>query len=98
MGSGIRHDQLWFSQVGNDLSIEVIGTSDEAVIENWYVSSDHQIEKFQSGDGLTLLNTQVDQLVQAMAAFPAPASGKLDLSPELQSQLEPVLTVNWQAG
>ncbi len=94
-GSTVRHDQLWFSQVGDDLSIEVIGTSDEVVIENWYVGSHQQIETLHSGDGLTLLNSQVDQLVQAMAAFSAPGSGELDLSPALQSQLEPVLAANW---
>ena len=97
LDSSIRHDQLWFSQAGNDLTIEVIGTNDEITVEDWYINSDYQVETLRSGDGLTLLNTQVDQLVQAMAAFSPPLSGDLDLSPELLSQLEPVLTVNWQA-
>jgi Ca2+-binding RTX toxin-like protein len=97
-GEAIRHDQLWFNRVGNDLTIELIGTRDEVTVQNWYASTDNQIEALQSGDGYTLLNTQVDQLVQAMAAFSPPASGELDLPPRLQSQLEPALAANWQAS
>ena len=93
---GINHDQLWFSQVGADLDVQVIGTSDHVVVNNWYSGLESQIEVFQAGDGLSLLNTQVDQLVQAMAAFTPPVSGELDLSPALQSQLDPVLAANWQ--
>ena len=93
---GINHDQLWFSQVGNDLDVQVIGTSDRVVVNNWYAGPESQIEVFQAGDGLSLLNSQVDQLVQAMAAFTPPASGVLDLSPTVQSRLDPVLAANWQ--
>ena len=96
--SSVRHDQLWFSRLGDDLSIGVIGTRDEVAIENWYLGSDHQIEALLSGDGFTLVNTQVDQLVQAMAAFSAPAGGELNLSPQLHAQLESVLAANWQAA
>ena len=30
LGAEIHHDQLWFSQVGDNLSIQVIGTTDQA--------------------------------------------------------------------
>ena len=61
------------------------------------MSSDRQIESFQAGDGFRLLNAQVGQLVQAMAAFYKPTSVELNFSQELQSQLEHLLAVNWQA-
>ncbi len=96
MGTGIRHDQLWFSRARDDLSIAVIGTRDRIVINNWYRGENNQVEMLQAGDGLILMNTEVDQLVQAMASFSPPASGELDLSPELQSQLEPVLAATWE--
>jgi hypothetical protein len=44
------------------------------------------------------LNTRVDQLVQAMAAFAPPGAGELDLSPQLRSDLEPVLAASWEAA
>jgi Ca2+-binding RTX toxin-like protein len=98
LGSTIRRDQLWFSRAGNDLNIDIVGTSDRIAIDDWYSGPDHQIEAVQAGDGYTLTNTQVDQLVQAMAGFKPPASGELDLSADLQDQLQPVLTANWQAA
>lgn len=97
-GSGIRHDQLWFRRVDDALAVEVIGTRDRISIDNWYQGADHQVETFHAGDGLMLINTQVDQLVQAMAAFSPPASGELELSPALISELEPVLAANWQSA
>ena len=97
-GPAIHHDQLWFRQVGEDLAVQVVGTRDRIIIDNWYLGADHQVETFHAGDGWTLLNTQVDQLVQAMAAFSPPASGELDLSPELLNQLELVLAANWQSA
>ena len=93
--SGIAHDQLWFRQRGSDLELRVIGTRDQVVISDWYEGKENQIEEIRAGDGYLVLNTQIDQLVQAMAAFAPPASGDLNLSPELQIRLEPVLAANW---
>jgi Ca2+-binding RTX toxin-like protein len=95
-GANISHDQLWFSQSGDDLRIDLIGTTDRIVINDWYQDSGNQIETFMTDDGLSLMNTQVDQLVQAMAAFTPPASGEIDLTANLRTQLEPVITANWQ--
>ena len=97
-GTTVAHDQLWFSQTGNGLKVQLIGTRDQITVKDWYLGSDRQIEVFQAGEGLSLLNTQVDQLVQAMAAFAPPASGETDLSPALRTLLEPVLAANWQAS
>jgi hypothetical protein len=41
-GEAIRHDQLWFNRVGNDLTIELIGTRDEVTVQNWYASTDNR--------------------------------------------------------
>ncbi len=94
----IRHDQLWFSRLDTDLNVAVIGTANQVTITDWYAGTGNQIEIFQSGDNRTLLSADVDQLVQAMADFTPPASGELDLSPELYNQLEPVLTASWQSA
>ena len=92
----IHHDQLWFTQSGNDLRISIIGTNDLVTIADWYLDNSNQIEEFTSGDGYTLLNSDVDQLVKAMAGLTPPASGELDLSPSMQTQLNPVLAASWQ--
>ena len=46
--------------------------------------------------GDVLQNTQVDQLVQAMAAFTPSSSGTLSLSAEERNQLDSVIVANWQ--
>ena len=92
----VSHQQLWFARSADDLIVQIIGTADQVSIDDWYVSDNNQVEVIQAGDGLALSNTQIDQLVQSMAAFSPPASGELDLSAGMQAQLEPVLAASWQ--
>ncbi|WP_310600239.1 calcium-binding protein, partial [Desulfobulbus sp.] len=92
----IAEDQLWFRQVGNNLEVSVIGTTDTLSIRNWYSGSQSHVEQFQTANNKVLLNSQVDALVSAMASFTPPASGQTTLPPEHQAGLAPVLAANWQ--
>ncbi|BEV16252.1 calcium-binding protein [Herbaspirillum sp. DW155] len=94
-GSDITSDRLWFSHVGNNLEISVIGTSDKTIIENWYAGSAAQIERISAADGLTLVNKDVERLVQAMSGFSAPPAGTTVLPPPQRTALAPVLASNW---
>jgi Ca2+-binding RTX toxin-like protein len=91
----IASSQLWFRQAGNDLEISVIGTADKAVVQNWYVSIASHVEQIRAGDGKLLLDTQVQNLVQAMAGFAPPAMGQTNLTSQQQAALAPVLAANW---
>lgn len=95
-GADVAADQLWFRHVGNDLEISIIGTNDTATIQDWYSGAQHQIEQIRTSEGHTLANSDVEKLVQAMAAWAPPAPGTLTLSPDRQAALAPVLAVNWQ--
>jgi Haemolysin-type calcium binding protein related domain len=68
-GSGINDEDLWFAQSGNDLQIDLLGTSDSVTVKNWYSSSSNQLQEITAG-GLKL-DSQVSQLVSAMATFEA---------------------------
>jgi Ca2+-binding RTX toxin-like protein len=94
----VAHDQLWFTRSGNDLLMHVIGTADRMTIQGWYNGSEYQVEEIHAGDGYQLMNDQVDQLVQAMAAFAPPASGELNLSGSYRTDLDPVIAANWQSA
>ena len=76
----INQTNLWFRQVGDSLHIDVMGTSDQIIVKDWYAAgssgTDHHVERIQTADGLTLYNTDVDALVQAMAIFEPPASAQ----------------------
>lgn len=102
LGAGIRQpdsintDQLWFRHVGNNLNVSIIGTSDMVTVENWYFGSAYHVEQFQSADGKMLLDTQVENLVQAMASFVPPAVVQTPLSQDYQDALVPGIAANWQ--
>jgi len=54
-------------------------------IQNWYKTFDNKL----------LLDTSVENLVQAMAAFTPPAAGQTTLPPAYQTALAPTLAANW---
>jgi hypothetical protein len=81
--AGIANDQLWFRHVGNHLEVSVIGTSDALTIENWYSGSAYHLERFQTADTKLLVDTSVENLVQAMAAFAPPARRRDDAAARL---------------
>lgn len=93
---GIATEQLWFRHVGSNLEVSVIGTSDKFTMQNWYSGSAYRVEQFRTADGHVLLDSQVENLVQAMAAFAPPAAGQTSLPPTYQAALAPVLAANWQ--
>lgn len=95
-GADIAADQLWFSQSGNDLVVRVIGTGEGLTVKSWYLGDQYHLEQFKSGDGKTLLDSQVQQLVQAMAGFSPPASGQTTLPTNYATTLQPVIAANWQ--
>jgi Ca2+-binding RTX toxin-like protein len=67
--SGINPLDLVLSRQVNDLRLAIHGSPDQITVQNWYGGSTNQTETIQAGDGKVLLNSAVDQLIQAMAAF-----------------------------
>lgn len=94
-GSGISTDQLWFRHTGNDLEVSIIGASSKLTIRNWYSGAARHLEQFRTADGKVLLDSQVDALVNAMAAFAPPPSGQATLPDNYQTALAPVIAANW---
>jgi trimeric autotransporter adhesin len=91
----VATNQLWFVKVGNNLEVSIMGTTDKFVMTNWYLGSQYHVEQFRSGDGKTLLDSQVQNLVSAMAAFTPPAAGVTTLPANYATTLQPVLAANW---
>jgi subfamily B ATP-binding cassette protein HlyB/CyaB len=89
-------DVLVIGLVGvvSSLEISVIGTADKITLSGWY--SAYRIEEFKTADGKTLLDNDVHNLVQAMAAFAPPAAGQTTLLESYAAALNPVIAANWQ--
>ena len=99
-GAGIEAEQLWFQQVGDDLKVSIIGTSDTTTIDDWYVGSDNQVSSFETSEGSSLLASQVANLVSTMNSFSPPAVGELNLdSTDADDQtVLAAIDFNWQNG
>ncbi|MBB3178464.1 calcium-binding protein [Variovorax sp. Sphag1AA] len=100
-GAGISADQLWFRQVGSALEVSIIGTNDKVSVRFFdleYTGATpfpYHIEQFKTSDGRTLLDSQVQNLVNAMASFAPPAAGQTTLPANYQAGLNPVIAANW---
>lgn len=95
-GPEVTADQLWFRRVSSDLEVNVIGSSDKVTISNWYSGSAYHIEQFKTADGKQLLDSEVENLVSAMAAFSPPTSGQSTLPQNYRDALEGVIAANWK--
>ena len=66
--SGLTDQNLWFKQSGNNLVVDVIGTSEQVTLNGWFgANKSAQVAEIQAG-GLDL-DSGVAKLVSAMAAF-----------------------------
>lgn len=93
--AGISVDQLWFTKSGNNLVVTVIGTGDQFTVKDWYLGSQYHVEQFKTSDGKVLLDSQVQNLVNAMASFSPPAAGQTTLPTNYATSLAPVFAANW---
>ena len=93
--AGISRDQVWFRKVADSLEVSVIGSTDKMTVSNWYLGDAYHVEQFKTSNGKTLLDSQVQNLVNAMAAFAPPAAGQSTLPAAYATALTPVLAANW---
>jgi Ca2+-binding RTX toxin-like protein len=98
-GAMINPLDLVISRQADDLRLAIHGSSDQITVQNWYVGTSNRIETIQAGNGQTLLSTQVDQLIQAMAGFTQQNNGLTwDQAIDQQPQnVQTVLAASWQS-
>ncbi|TKB95331.1 MAG: hypothetical protein E8D41_00810 [Nitrospira sp.] len=95
--AGINPLDLVISRQANNLRLSIHGSTDHVTIQNWYTSSVNRTETIQAGNGQTLLNTQVDQLIQAMAGFTQQTGLTWDQAIDQRPQnVQTVLAASWQ--
>jgi VCBS repeat-containing protein len=93
--AGITADQVWLRKSGNDLQVSLIGTADSFNVQNWYTNTMNRIDSLQLADGKTLLASEVQTLVSAMAAFTPPAIGQTSLTTQQHTALDSVIAASW---
>ena len=80
-----------FTRSGSSLIISINSAADQITVQGWYSNVAYQIEVFKASDGSQLLNTEVDLLIQAMAALSA--STGLSWSQLIQQQPQDVQAI-----
>jgi hypothetical protein len=80
---GITDQNLWFLQSGNDLKIDVLGTNTSVTTTGWFSSSANQLQEISAGS--LKIDSQVSQLVQAMATYAANNPGFDPTSPSISA-------------
>jgi VCBS repeat-containing protein len=94
----VNHNELWFWREGDDLQIGILNTLDRLTVEDWY-DGDNRIETFNTTDDkYALSESNVQQLVDAMATFSVTNSGSLDVPQNVQDDVQSVITTAWQAA
>ncbi|MEW8350914.1 MAG: calcium-binding protein [Candidatus Thiodiazotropha taylori] len=88
-------DDLWFSRVGDDLTINLVGSDDQVTIEQWYSDPAQEVDRIEAG-GSVLLNQQLEQLVMAMASHDVPSGAGSVIPQEVRENLQPVIAESWQ--
>ena len=96
-GATINPLDLVLSRQVNDLRLAIHGSTDYVTIQNWYSApSTAQVETIQAGNGQSLINTEVDQLIQAMATFSQQTGLTWDQAIDQQpQQVQTVLAASW---
>ncbi len=66
----IDRNRLWFRQIGNNLEISVVGSTDKTIIQDWYTASANQVEFIRDDlTGYMTDATKISALVGAMSQF-----------------------------
>lgn len=93
LGDDIAPDQVWFTQSGNDLVVQVIGTGAQMTIQDWYSGSDYHVEQIVTDDEDVLDHSDVQNLVSAMSGLSVPET--TTLSEGYHTALDSVIAANW---
>ncbi|WP_276307456.1 calcium-binding protein [Thiopseudomonas denitrificans] len=65
----VAQSDLLFTRSRQDLKISIKNTNDVLTVENWFASKFWQVEEIHFSDGAVITNTQVQQMINAMAGF-----------------------------
>jgi Ca2+-binding RTX toxin-like protein len=89
----INPAELWFGKNNNHLCVGLVGTEDSVTVNNWF-SGDNKIDNIQA-DSMVLLENQLAELLQAMAAVGAPAGVDGHWTTAQEQALAPIILTFW---
>jgi hypothetical protein len=97
---GVTDQNLWFMQSGNNLTIDLLGTATSATVDGWFAGGSNEVQEITAG--CLKIDSQISQLVQAMATYAANNPGFDPTSTALQTVpndtgLQDTIAAAWHA-
>jgi subtilisin-like proprotein convertase family protein len=77
---------VWLRRVGNDLQVDVIGTTSSMTLKGWFTNAYSQLNRIVASDGSTITTQAIGQLQQAMATYQSANPG---FNPQTAGQTMP---------
>jgi subtilisin-like proprotein convertase family protein len=71
LGPTLDPGNLWFSQLGNNLIIQEIGTTSQITVQGWYANAYAQLQDLTLADGYQLTTSEIALLASAGSAYQA---------------------------
>jgi len=84
LGAGLTPDNLWFTQSGNDLVIQILGTNDQITVQGWFANAYSQLQGVTLADGSTISSSAITALAAAMDVY---QQGNPEFDAQTASQL-----------
>ena len=96
--TGISAEQLWLTQSGDDLNINIVGSSDNVILSDWFTDTTKRVDRIETVDGSGVIETsEVRALVDAMAAFAPPTGSDPNLAQTVLDSLQDDLAAAWDS-
>jgi Ca2+-binding RTX toxin-like protein len=96
-GSGIDPLHMILKQQADNLELAFAGTNDRLTVRDWFRYPESQVERLTTGDGGRLLNTNVNQLIQAMATYSANSGMSwADAIQQRPDEVQAVVAAYWE--
>jgi hypothetical protein len=69
LGTGLTSSNIWFTQSGTDLDLQVLGSSDHVDVSGWFgTNASSALSEIVGGDALKI-DSGLSQLISAMATY-----------------------------
>jgi Ca2+-binding RTX toxin-like protein len=95
LGDGITKSDLWFTRQGQNLVIDMAGSTDRITVDHWFDGDANQLDEIHTGQSV-LLKDKVDALVSAMASFDNPAAGDMAIDKNIKDETATAIAAAWQ--
>ncbi len=98
LGAGLDPANLWFTKSGNDLLIQVLGTTDQVKVQNWFANAGSSLQTLKLSDGSAIGTAAITALATAMTAYQSANAGfsaAAATAMPVDASLQPVLDTGW---